>query len=149
VDFVRYHGPMTTISSRLFRTNTASDPALSPPCSSLTYRLQHSAAFLPNSIHARSNIGIFFGKIPKWNDPAIAGANKGVSAPANDIIVVHRSEGRGHNLHLTDYLSKMSDEVTTKVGKGAVRHGPWVGLGQKGNEGVAGMISRLRILSAY
>jgi len=81
------------------------------------------------------------GKITKWNDPAIAGANKGVSLPANDIIVVHRSEGSGTTYIWTDYLSKISDEWKTKVGKGASVNWP-VGLGQKGNEGVAGMIKQ-------
>src|SRR6267143_668388 len=85
--------------------------------------------------------GIFLGKITKWNDPAIAGANKGVSLPANDIIVVHRSEGSGTTYIWTDYLSKISDEWKTKVGKGASVNWP-VGLGQKGNEGVAGMIKQ-------
>src|SRR6266478_5299869 len=87
--------------------------------------------------------GIFLGKITKWNDPAIAGANKGVSLPANDIIVVHRSEGSGTTYIWTDYLSKISDEWKTKVGKGASVNWP-VGLGQKGNEGVAGMIKQTR-----
>ena len=52
--------------------------------------------------------GIFLGKITKWNDPAIAAANKGVSLPANDIVVVHRSEGSGTTYIWTDYLSKVS-----------------------------------------
>src|SRR3989475_317393 len=85
--------------------------------------------------------GIFLGKITKWNDPAIAGANKGVSLPANDIVVVHRSEGSGTTYIWTDYLSKISDEWKTKVGKGASVNWP-VGLGQKGKEGVAGMIKQ-------
>ena len=62
--------------------------------------------------------GIFLGKITKWNDPAIAGANKGVNLPANDIVVVHRSDGSGTTYIWTDYLSKVSDEWKNKVGKG-------------------------------
>jgi phosphate transport system substrate-binding protein len=85
--------------------------------------------------------GIFLGKITKWNDPAIAGANKGVSLPANDIVVVHRSDGSGTTYIWTDYLSKISEEWKNKVGKGASVNWP-VGLGGKGNEGVAGLIKQ-------
>src|SRR5438552_16947586 len=63
--------------------------------------------------------GIFLGKITKWNDPAISGPNKGVNLPANEIVVVHRSEGSGTYYIWTDYLSKVSEEWKTKVGKGA------------------------------
>jgi phosphate transport system substrate-binding protein len=83
--------------------------------------------------------GIFLGKITKWNDPAIAGANKGVNLPNNDIVVVHRSEGSGTTYIWTDYLSKVSEEWKNKVGKGASVNWP-VGLGGKGNEGVTGQI---------
>jgi phosphate transport system substrate-binding protein len=85
--------------------------------------------------------GIFLGKITKWNDPAIAGANKGVSLPPNDIVVVHRSDGSGTTYIWTDYLSKVSDEWKNKVGKGASVNWP-VGLGGKGNEGVAGLVKQ-------
>jgi phosphate transport system substrate-binding protein len=85
--------------------------------------------------------GIFLGKITKWNDPAIAGANKGVNLPANDIVVVHRSDGSGTTYIWTDYLSKVSDEWKNKVGKGASINWP-VGLGGKGNEGVAGLLKQ-------
>ena len=83
--------------------------------------------------------GIFLGKITKWNDPAITSVNKGVNLPGNDIVVVHRSEGSGTTYIWTDYLSKVSEEWKTKVGKGASVNWP-VGLGGKGNEGVTGQI---------
>ena len=83
--------------------------------------------------------GIFLGKITKWNDPAIAGANTGVNLPAADIVVVHRSDGSGTTYCWTDYLSKVSDEWKNKVGKGTSVNWP-VGLGGKGNEGVTGQI---------
>src|ERR1700693_728861 len=83
--------------------------------------------------------GIFLGRITKWNDPAIAGANKGVNLPATEIVVVHRSDGSGTTYCWTDYLSKVSDEWKTKVGKGTSVNWP-VGLGGKGNEGVTGQI---------
>src|ERR1700687_933023 len=90
--------------------------------------------FTPDAI-----AGIFLGKITKWNDPAIAGPNKGVNLPANDIVVVHRSDGSGTSYIWTDYLSKVSDDWKNKVGKGTSVNWP-VGLGGKGNEGVTGQI---------
>jgi phosphate transport system substrate-binding protein len=92
--------------------------------------------FTPDAI-----AGIFLGKITKWNDPAIAGANAGVKLPANDIVVVHRSDGSGTSYIWTDYLSKVSDDWKNKVGKGTSVNWP-VGLGGKGNEGVAGLIKQ-------
>jgi phosphate transport system substrate-binding protein len=85
--------------------------------------------------------GIFLGRITKWNDPSIAGANKGVKLPADDIVVVHRSDGSGTTYAWTDYLSKVSDDWKNKVGKGASVNWP-VGLGGKGNEGVAGLVKQ-------
>src|SRR5271156_4172383 len=85
--------------------------------------------------------GIFLGRVTKWNDPAIAGPNKGVSLPANDIVVVHRSDGSGTTYIWTDYLSKVSDDWKNKVGKGTSVNWP-VGLGGKGNEGVSGLVKQ-------
>ena len=85
--------------------------------------------------------GIFLGRITKWNDPAIAGANSGVKLPSTDIVVVHRSEGSGTTYIWTDYLSKVSPSWNTKPGKGASINWP-VGLGGKGNEGVSGLIKQ-------
>jgi len=85
--------------------------------------------------------GIFLGKVTKWNDPAIAGANPGVKLPAEDIVVVHRSDGSGTTYIWTDYLSKISSEWNTKIGKNTSVNWP-VGLGGKGNEGVAGLIKQ-------
>ena len=85
--------------------------------------------------------GIFLGKVTKWNDPAIAGANKGVNLPANDIVVVHRSDGSGTTYIWTDYLSKVSDEWKNKVSRSTSVNWP-VGLGGKGNEGVTGLIKQ-------
>jgi phosphate transport system substrate-binding protein len=83
--------------------------------------------------------GIFLGKITKWNDPRIAKANPGVKLPATDIIVVHRADGSGTTFVFTDYLSKISPEW--KAGPGANTSIKWpTGVGQQGNEGVAGMV---------
>jgi phosphate transport system substrate-binding protein len=81
-------------------------------------------------------VGIYLGKITKWNDPAIASANKGVNLPANDIVVVHRSDGSGTTFIWTDYLSKVSSDWKDK---GASINWP-VGLGGKGSEGVTGLL---------
>jgi phosphate transport system substrate-binding protein len=84
---------------------------------------------------------IYLGKIAKWNDPAIAKLNPGVSLPATEIIVVHRSDGSGTTYIWVDYLSKMSPEFQRKVGvKTSVK---WpTGVGGKGNEGVAGLVTQ-------
>jgi phosphate transport system substrate-binding protein len=86
--------------------------------------------------------GIFLGKIQNWNDPALAQANPGVKFPNQPIIVVHRSDGSGTTYIFTDYLSKVSKDWESTVGKGASPKWP-VGLGGKGNEGVAGQIRQL------
>jgi phosphate transport system substrate-binding protein len=85
--------------------------------------------------------GIFLGKITKWNDPALTGANPGVNLPGNDIYVVHRSDGSGTTYIWTDYLSKVSDEWKSKVGKNTSVNWP-TGLGGNKNEGVAGLVKQ-------
>jgi len=85
---------------------------------------------------------IFLGKITSWNDGAIAKVNPGVSLPNQPILVVHRSDGSGTTFIFTDYLSKVSREWETTVGRGTSVKWP-VGNGGKGNEGVAGQIRLL------
>ena len=92
--------------------------------------------------------GIFLGKIQKWNDSVIAQANPGVKFPDKPIIVVHRSDGSGTTFIFTDYLSKVSKDWESSVGKGASPKWP-VGLGGKGNEGVAGQIRQLEGAIGY
>ena len=82
---------------------------------------------------------IFLGKITKWNDPAIAKLNAGVSLPATDITVVHRSDGSGTTYIWVDYSAKVSPEWKTKVGVGTSPNWP-AGIGGKGNEGVASSV---------
>jgi phosphate transport system substrate-binding protein len=84
---------------------------------------------------------IFLGKITKWNDPAIAKVNAGVSLPSTDITVVHRSDGSGTTYIFADYLSKVSAEWKDKVGVSTALNWP-TGVGGKGNEGVAGLVSQ-------
>jgi len=85
---------------------------------------------------------IFLGKITKWNDPRIEALNKGVKLPGTDILVVHRSDGSGTTYVFTDYLASVSPEWATKPGKGKDVQWP-VGLGGKGNEGVAGQVKQI------
>ena len=92
--------------------------------------------------------GIFLGKITNWNDKAIAAANPGVKFPDQPIIVVHRSDGSGTTYIFTDYLSKISSEWSGGVGKGTSVKWP-VGLGGKGNEGVAGVIRQMQGAIGY
>ncbi len=84
---------------------------------------------------------IFLGKIKVWNDPKIAADNPGVTLPARDITVVHRSDGSGTSAVFTDYLSKVNPEWKEKVGAGVSPSWP-VGLGGKGNEGVTGQVKQ-------
>jgi phosphate transport system substrate-binding protein len=85
--------------------------------------------------------GIYLGTITKWNDPAIVGANPGVKLPAQDIVVLHRSDGSGTTYIWSDYLSKVSNDWKSKVGTNTSVNWP-VGLGGKGNEGVAGLLKQ-------
>lgn len=85
--------------------------------------------------------GIFLGEITKWNDPALAKINPDVKLPSDDIVVVHRSDGSGTTYVWVDYLSKVSEEWKSKVGVGTSVNWP-VGLGGKGNEGVAGLVKQ-------
>lgn len=82
---------------------------------------------------------IVLGKVTRWNDPRIQAVNPEVSLPDQPIIVVHRSDGSGTTYIWVDYLSKVSKEWETKVGRGTSVNWP-VGLGGKGNEGVAGQV---------
>jgi len=85
---------------------------------------------------------IFMGKITKWNDKALMAANPGVKLPDKSIVVVHRSDGSGTTFVWTDFLSKVSPEWKSQVGSNTSVKWP-VGLGAKGNEGVAGMVRQM------
>jgi phosphate transport system substrate-binding protein len=85
---------------------------------------------------------IYLGKIANWNDPRIAKDNAGVSLPNLKIIVVHRSDGSGTSYIFTDYLSKVSNDWANGPGRGASPSWP-VGVGGKGNPGVAGLVRQL------
>src|ERR1700731_866274 len=139
VDFGASDGPMTDDQLKEAKTKIlhfptvlgADVPAYNIP--GVTAELK----FTPEAL-----AGIFLGKISKWNDKAIAGANPGVNLPDREIIVVHRSDGSGTSFIWTDYLSKVSPEWKSQVGADTSVKWP-VGLGGKGNEGVAGSIRQL------
>jgi phosphate transport system substrate-binding protein len=142
VDFGATDGPMNDDQLKAYRDKHGA-PILHFPtvlgAAVPTYNIPGvttSLNFTPDAL-----AGIFLGRISKWNDPAIANANKGVNLPANDIIVIHRSEGSGTTYIWTDYLSKVSADWKDKVGKGTAVNWP-VGLGGKGNEGVTGLIKQ-------
>jgi len=84
---------------------------------------------------------IFLGKVTKWNDPAIAKLNAGVNLPATDITVAHRADGSGTTYIWVDYLSKVSPEWKSKVGVNTSVKWP-TGVGGRGNEGVASVVSQ-------
>jgi phosphate transport system substrate-binding protein len=96
---------------------------------------------VPLKFTAAALAGIYLGKITKWNAPEIRKNNPGVKLPAKDITVVHRSDGSGTTFVWTDYLSKVSPEWKSKVGSNTSVQWP-VGLGGKGNEGVAGVVKQ-------
>jgi phosphate transport system substrate-binding protein len=140
VDFGASDGPMTDeqlkeAKFKLFHIPTvlgAVVPAYNVP------GISGEIKFTPEAL-----AGIFLGKIQNWNDPAITKANPGVNFPSQSIIVVHRSDGSGTTYIFTDFLTKVSKDWESAVGKGASVKWP-VGLGGKGNEGVAGQIRQLQ-----
>jgi phosphate transport system substrate-binding protein len=95
----------------------------------------------PLKLTGEAIAAIFQGQITRWNDARIASQNPGVTLPATDILVVHRSDGSGTSYVFTDYLSVASPGWAAKPGKGKEVQWP-VGLGAKGNEGVAGQVKQ-------
>lgn len=106
----------------------------------ITYNIQGVAR--PLNLSGDVVADIFLGKITKWNDARVAGQNRGVALPSQDILVIHRSDGSGTSYIFTDYLSAVSPAWAKAPGKGKEVAWP-VGLGGKGNEGVAGQVRQL------
>ena len=86
---------------------------------------------------------LYLGKIKKWNDPAVAAVNPGVTLPDQNVTIVHRSDGSGTTFNWVNYLSKVSPEWKDKIGEGTSVSWP-VGVGGKGNEGVAEYVNRIK-----
>ena len=91
---------------------------------------------------------MYLGKITKWNDPRIVKDNPGVNLPDHQILPVYRSDGSGTNFIFTDFLSKVSNDFLNKVGRNSSVRWP-VGIGQKGNEGIAGMVRQAPYTFGY
>src|SRR5215475_11554743 len=142
VDFGATDGPMSDEQIKAYRAKNGTGVLHFPTVLGAavpTYNVpgvSEALNFTPDAL-----AGIFLGRISRWNDPAIANANKGVNLPGNDIVVIHRSDGSGTTYIWTDYLSKISSEWKDKVSKGTSVNWP-VGLGGKGNEGVTGLIKQ-------
>jgi phosphate transport system substrate-binding protein len=111
-----------------------------------TYNVQGVSATLNFTPEALA--GIYLGKITKWNDPALTGANKGVNLPAQDIVVIHRSDGSGTTYIWTDFLSKVSEEWKNKVNRATSVNWP-VGLGGKNNDGVTALVKQTPYAIGY
>ena len=142
VDFGASDMPLTDDQLKTYRQNHGFDLVLFPTVVGAavpTYNVSgvtQELNFTPEALAS-----IFLGKITMWNDPAIAKANPDVKLPSEKIVVVHRSDGSGTTFCWTDYLSKVSPEWNSKVGKNTVVNWP-TGLGGKGNDGVAGQIKQ-------
>ena len=139
VDFGATDGPMTDDEMK----RAKGGPVLHIPtvlgADAITYNLpgvQSGLKLTPDVL-----ADIFLGKIRKWNDPRIATLNSGITLPATDLLVVHRSDGSGTTYIFTDYLTTVSAAWKAGPGKGKEVRWP-VGLGAKGNEGVAGQIKQ-------
>ena len=136
VDFGASDGPMTdeqmnSAKVKLFHIPTvlgAVVPSYNLP--GVTAELKFSGDIIAD---------IYLGKITNWHDARIAAINPGVTLPDHQILPVYRSDGSGTTYIFTDFLSKSSPDFQTRIGKNTSVRWP-VGIGQKGNEGVAGMV---------
>lgn len=142
VDFGASDAPMTEAEMKAVKDKQGTDILHIPTVMGavvVTYNLASFGKELKLTPEVLSEI--FLGKITKWNDSKITAQNKGKKLPNESIIVTHRSDGSGTTNIFTDYLSKVSKEWESKVGTGKSVKWP-VGLGGKGNEGVAGLVKQ-------
>jgi phosphate transport system substrate-binding protein len=138
VDFAATDGPMTDEQLSQMYTRVLHVPAVIDGIV-VIYNIPGVTAELNFTPEILS--GIYLGKIRLWNDPLIMAANPGVALPDLQIVVVHRSDGSGPTYLFTEYLSKVSLEWRSTAGRGTSVNWP-IGLGGKGSEGIAGMVSR-------
>ena len=142
VDFGATDGPMTDAQIKEFeqqRGCTVLHLPMALGADVPAYNLPGVSAEL--KFTPRALAGIFLGNIKKWNDPELKTANPGVPLPNADILVVHRADGSGTTYVWADYLSKVSDEWRTRVGRGTTIEWP-VGTGASGNQAVADSIGQ-------
>lgn len=143
VDFGATDGPMNDQQLAEAKTKQGTDILHIPTVMGAvvaTYNVPEIGADLKLSQEILAEI--FLGKITKWNDGKIVAINKGKNLPDKSIVVVHRSDGSGTTYIFVDYLSKVSPEWKANVGVGTSVKWP-VGLGGKGNEGVAGQVKQI------
>jgi len=142
VDFGASDAPLTDAQLQTYRAKNGHGVFLFPTvlgAAVASYNLPgvtQELNFTPEAL-----AGIFLGTIKKWNDGAIAKANPGVKLPDLDIVVIHRSDGSGTTYCWTDYLSKVSPEWKSKVGKNTSVEWP-TGLGASKSDGVAGLLKQ-------
>jgi phosphate transport system substrate-binding protein len=149
VDFGASDGPMTDKQIAEFKQKRGMDILHFPTVAGavvMTYNVQGVTGSIKLTEQDIANI--YLGKITKWNDPELAKNNPGVKFPNTDIIVIHRSDGSGTTYCFTDFLSKVSPEWKSKVGNATSVNWP-VGLGGKGNEGVAGLVKQTNNSMGY
>ncbi len=143
VDFGASDGPMADGQLREFQQKRGSGVLHFPTVLGavvVTYNIPGISESL--NLTPEAVAGIYLGHITRWNDPALVSVNPSVKLPNSDIVVIHRSDGSGTTYCWTDYLSKVSEEWKSKVGKGTSVDWP-VGLGGKGNEGVSGQVKQM------
>ncbi|MGA2174940.1 MAG: phosphate ABC transporter substrate-binding protein PstS [Verrucomicrobiota bacterium] len=144
VDFGASDGPMSDENLAKARSKILHIPTVAG-ADVVTYNLPGNPRL---NLDGPAIAGIFLGKITKWNDPRLAAQNPGVTLPDSDIEVVHRSDGSGTTYIFADYLSSVSPEWETKVGRGTSVNWP-TGLGAKGNEGVTGQVKQMPLSIGY
>ena len=139
IDFGATDAPMTDQQLAAVKGNVQHVPAVLGAVVA-TYNLP-SLGKAPLRFDGATLADIFLGRISRWNDRRLAALNPAVSLPDQDIIVVHRSDGSGTTYIFTDYLSKISTQWKSKVGKATSVDWP-AGLGGKGNEGVTQQVKQ-------
>jgi phosphate transport system substrate-binding protein len=137
VDFGATDGPMTDSMIAAVQGNVVHVPTVLGAVV-LTYNLP-SLGNTSLKLDGATIADIFLGRITRWNDPRIASLNPGITLPALDMVVVHRSDGSGTSYVFTDYLSKVSPDWKSSVGTSNAVNWP-VGLGGKGNDGVTQLV---------
>ncbi|HEX4684789.1 MAG TPA: phosphate ABC transporter substrate-binding protein PstS [Gemmatimonadaceae bacterium] len=139
VDFGASDAPMTDEEMSKLKT-----PAFHIPTVLGAVVITYNLSELAKPLNLTGDVvgSIFRGKITKWNDSQIAALNRGVALPNKDILVVHRSDGSGTTYIFSDYLTAVSPAWKSGPGKGKDLQWP-VGLGGKGNDGVAGQVAQV------
>ncbi|HJU64228.1 MAG TPA: phosphate ABC transporter substrate-binding protein PstS [Gemmatimonadaceae bacterium] len=139
VDFGASDSPMTDEEM----TRAKGGPVLHVPMVIGAVVISYNVPGVPDSLKLTGEViaEIFLGRITRWNDARIAALNPGVSLPASDILVVHRSDGSGTTYVFTDYLAAVSQAWRNGPGRGKEVRWP-TGIGAKGNEGVAGQVKQ-------